>query len=126
MSALGQLIKEYEIESAGSGRYSPPKVTSTEKIPVFGFPIEELISTSYVERQNLTVRMGVRRYTRLTNAFSKKLENHVAATALHFAHYNFVRRHMTLRTSPAMAAGVASTLWDTDDLLSAALDGVRP
>ena len=121
-----QLIKEYEIESAGSGRYSPPKVTSTEKIPVFGFPIEELISTSYVERQNLTVRMGVRRYTRLTNAFSKKLENHVAATALHFAHYNFVRRHMTLRTSPAMAAGVASTLWDTDDLLSAALDGVRP
>lgn len=121
-----QLIKEYEIESAGSGRYSPPKVTSTEKIPVFGFPIEELISTSYVERQNLTVRMGVRRYTRLTNAFSKKLENHIAATALHFAHYNFVRRHQTLRTSPAMAAGVASTLWDTDDLLSAALDGARP
>jgi len=121
-----QLIKSYEVEAAGSGRYSPPKVTSTEKIPVFGFPIEELISTSYVERQNLTVRMGVRRYTRLTNAFSKKLENHIAATALHFAHYNFVRRHQTLRTSPAMAAGVANTLWDTDDLLSAVLDGVRP
>ena len=93
---------------------------------MFGSPVEELVSTSYVERQNLTVRMGVRRYTRLTNAFSKKLESHVAATALHFAHYNFVRRHQTLRTSPAMAAGVANTLWSTDDLVSAALDGVRP
>jgi hypothetical protein len=70
--------------------------------------------------------MGVRRYARLTNGFSKKLENHVAATALHFAHYNLVRRHQTLRCSPAMAAGVASTLWSTEDLLSAVLDGVRP
>jgi hypothetical protein len=73
------------------------------------------------ERQNLTVRMGVRRYTRLTNAFSKKIENHVAATALHFAHYNFVRRHQTLRVSPAMAAGVSATLWDVDDLLNATI-----
>ncbi len=121
-----QLFKSYEIEPAGSGRYSPPKVTGIERIPVFGEPVEELVSTSYVERQNLTVRMGVRRYTRLTNAFSKKLENHVAATALHFAHYNFVRRHQTIRTSPAMAAGVARTLWSTDDLVAAALDGVRP
>ena len=70
--------------------------------------------------------MGVRRYTRLTNAFSKKLENHVAATALHFAHYNFVRRHQTLRCSPAMAAGVATTLWSVGDLLDATLDGARP
>jgi IS1 family transposase len=121
-----QVIKSYEGEAVGPGRYSPPKVTSIEKVPVFGEPEESLVSTSYVERQNLTVRMGVRRYTRLTNAFSKKLENHIAATALHFAHYNFVRRHQTLRTSPAMAAGVAQTLWSTDDLVSAALDGVRP
>ncbi len=121
-----QLFKSYEIENAGSGRYSPPKVTGTEKTPIFGSPIEELVSTSYVERNNLNVRMGVRRYTRLTNAFSKKLENHAAATALHFAHYNFVRIHQTIRTSPAMAAGVSKTLWDLDELVSAALDGVRP
>jgi IS1 family transposase len=121
-----QLIKSYEIEPAGSGRYSPPKVTGIERIPVFGSPIADLVSTSYVERQNLTVRMGVRRYTRLTNAFSKKLENHTAATALHFAHYNFVRRHQTTRVTPAMAAGVAKTMWSTEDLLDAALDGVCP
>ena len=120
-----QVVKSYEGEPIGPGRYSPPKVTGVEKTPIFGAPVEELVSTSYVERQNLTVRMGVRRYTRLTNGFSKKLENHVAATALHFAHYNFVRRHQTLRVTPAMAAGVSSTMWSTDDLLAAALDGVR-
>jgi IS1 family transposase len=117
-----QLHKTYEAEASGPGRYSPPKVTSTEKTPIFGEPVAELVSTSFVERQNLTVRMGVRRYTRLTNAFSKKLENHVAATALHFAHYNFVRRHQTLRVSPAMAAGVSSILWSVGDLLDATLD----
>lgn len=69
--------------------------------------------------------MGVRRYTRLTNAFSKKLDNHIAATALHFAHYNFVRRHQTLRVSPAMASGLSEKLWSTGDLLEAVLDGVR-
>jgi IS1 family transposase len=116
-----QLHKTYEAEPTGPGRYSPPKVIATEKTPVFGEPVTEYVSTSYVERQNLTVRMGVRRYTRLTNAFSKKLENHVAATALHFAHYNFVRRHQTLRVSPAMAAGVESTLWSTSDLLDATI-----
>jgi IS1 family transposase len=116
-----QLHKTYEAEATGPGRYSPPKVIATEKTPVYGSPVEELVSTSYVERQNLTVRMGVRRYTRLTNAFSKKIENHVAATALHFAHYNFVRRHQTLRVSPAMAAGVSATLWDVDDLLNATI-----
>jgi IS1 family transposase len=78
-----QLHKTYEAEATGPGRYSPPKVTATEKTPIFGSSVAELVSTSYVERQNLTVRMGVRRYTRLTNAFSKKLEHHVAATALH-------------------------------------------
>lgn len=118
-----QLHKTYEAEPTGPGRYSPPKVISTEKTPIFGAPIAELVSTSYVERQNLTVRMGVRRYTRLTNAFSKKIENHIAATALHFAHYNFVRQHKTLRTSPAMAAGVSKTLWSTEDLLDATIGG---
>jgi IS1 family transposase len=120
-----QLHKTYEAEATGPGRYSPPKVTATEKTPIFGQPDADLVSTSYVERQNLTVRMGVRRYTRLTNAFSKKIENHVAATALHFAHYNFVRRHQTLRCSPAMAACVETTLWSTGDLLEATLDGAR-
>ncbi len=120
-----QLHKEYEAEPSGPGRYSPPKVVKTEKTPIFGQPIAEHVSTSFIERQNLTVRMGVRRYTRLTNAFSKKFENHVAATALHFAHYNFVRTHKTLRVTPAMAAGVTCTLWSTAELLEAALDGVR-
>ena len=98
----------------------------TEKVPVFGEPVAELVSTSYVERQNLTVRMGVRRYTRLTNAFSKKIENHIAATALHFAHYKLVRRHQTLRITPCMAAGLNQTMWTTGELLEATLDGVRP
>lgn len=116
-----QLHKEYEAEPVGPGRYSPPKVIATEKTPVLGQPVEELVSTSYVERQNLTVRMGVRRYTRLTNAFSKKFEQHVAATALHFAHYNFCRIHKTIRCTPAMAAGVSATLWSVGDLLNATI-----
>jgi hypothetical protein len=116
-----QLHKTYEAEATGPGRYSPPKVTATEKTPVFGFPVEELVSTSYVERQNLTMRMGIRRFTRLTNAHSKKLENH-GAVALHFAHYNLVRIHSTIRCTPAMAAGVESTVWNMGDLLDAALE----
>lgn len=118
-----QLHKTYEAEPTGPGRYSPPKVISTEKTPIFGAPVAELVSTSYVERQNLTVRMGVRRYTRLTNAFSKKIENHIAATALHFAHYNLVRQHKTLRVTPAMAAGVEQTMWSVGDLIDAAIGG---
>jgi IS1 family transposase len=114
-----QLHKTYEAEATGPGRYSPPKVTATEKTPVFGFPVEELVSTSYVERQNLTMRMGIRRFT---NAHSKKLENHGAAVALHFAHYNLVRIHSTIRCTPAMAAGVESTVWNMGDLLDAALE----
>jgi IS1 family transposase len=116
-----QLHKTYEAEAAGPGRYSPPKVTATEKTPIFGLPVEELVSTSYVERNNLTIRMGVRRFTRLTNAHSKKLENHGAAVALHFGHYNLCRIHSTLRVTPAMAAGVTSTVWSLDELVSAAL-----
>jgi IS1 family transposase len=112
-----QLHKTYEAEATGPGLYSPPKVIATEKTPVFGAPVAEFVSTSYVER------MGVLRYTRLTNAFSKKLENHVAATALHFAHYNFVRRHQALRVTPAMAAGVSATRSSVDDVLNATIGG---
>jgi IS1 family transposase len=117
-----QSIKQYEAEPAGFGRYSPPKVIATTKIPICGFPEEDLVSTSYAERQNLTMRTNIRRLTRLTNAFSKKLENHYAATALYFGYYNFVRRHMTLRWTPAMEAGIETTMWELGDLLDAALD----
>jgi IS1 family transposase len=115
------IVKSYESDADGPGRYSPPKVTSTEKTPVFGAPIADLVSTSYVERQNLTMRMQIRRFTRLTNAHSKKLENHGAAIALHFAHYNFCRIHTTIRCTPAMAAGVSPTVWSLGELLEAAL-----
>lgn len=117
-----QVVKTFESDAPSFGGYSPPRVSGVDKTPIFGEPIAELASTSYVERSNLSMRMGMRRFTRLTNGFSKKIENHVAATALYFAHYNFARRHQTLRASPAMAAGVSSTLWGIDDLVSAALD----
>jgi IS1 family transposase len=113
-----QVVKTYEADAVGPGRYSPPKVLSTEKTPIVGAPIAEYVSTSYVERSNLSMRMGMRRFTRLTNAFSKKLENHCAAVALYIAHYNFVRRHTTLRTTPAMAAGIESRMWGLDELLA--------
>lgn len=113
-----QIVKEYEAEPIGPGRYSPPKVSATEKTPIFGAPIAKDVSTSFVERQNLTMRMGMRRFTRLTNGFSKKLENHCAAVALHVAHYNFVRTHRTLRVTPAMAGGVETVAWGIDDLLA--------
>jgi len=115
-----QIVKTYEAEPAGEGRYSPPSVASTEKTPIVGSPVAELVSTSYVERNNLNIRMSTRRFTRLTNAFSKKLENHVAAVALYVAHHNFVRRHTTTRVTPAMAAGVETAMWSMGDLLEAA------
>jgi IS1 family transposase len=118
---FAQVVKSYEAEAIGPGRYSPPKVSSVEKIAVAGEPDMDRASTSYVERQNLTMRMAIRRMTRLTNAFSKKLRNHRAAVALHFAHYNLVRRHQMLRVTPAMAAGVTSEMWTMDRLLDAAL-----
>ncbi|HUI87917.1 MAG TPA: IS1 family transposase [Anaerolineales bacterium] len=117
----GQIVKSYEAEPIGPGRYSPPEVTSVEKYRIWGNPDENLISTSFVERQNLTMRMNIRRLTRLTNAFSKKLENHRAAIALYFAHYNFVREHRTLRTTPAVMAGIESWRWGIDQLLDYAL-----
>jgi hypothetical protein len=87
---------------------------------IFGNPDPKLISTSYVERQNLTMRMHMRRLTRLTNSFSKKLANFEAAVALHFAYYNFVRMHKSLRMTPAMAGGVTDTIWSIRDLVGAA------
>jgi IS1 family transposase len=116
-----RVVKSYEAEATAPGRYSPARVAKMEKVAIIGNPDMSAASTSYVERQNLTMRMGIRRMTRLTNAFSKKLRNHRAATALHFAHYDLVRRHQTLRTTPAMAAGVTDTMWSMEQLLDAAL-----
>ncbi len=113
----GQAVKLYEADPIGPGRYSPPKVVRQDKAVVTGRPDQAHISTSLVERQNLTMRMSIRRFTKLTNAFSKKVENHRAAVALHFAHYNFVRQHQTIRCSPAMAAGVSKHLWTMQELV---------
>ncbi len=101
-------------------RYSPGRLVGLEKIPVLGAPRDQNISTSFVERANLTIRMGNRRFTRLTNGFSKKFENHCFALAIQFTHYNFCRMHKTLRCSPAMAAGLSKTLWSVEDLVSLA------
>lgn len=116
----GQIVKAYEAEPIGPGRYSPPRVVSTDVTTIRGNPDIDHISTSHVERQNLTMRMSMRRFTRLTNAFSKKVENLRAAVGLHFAHYNFVRTHKSLRMTPAMAAGVSSRLWSIEELIERA------
>jgi|CXWL01.1.fsa_nt_gi IS1 family transposase len=116
----GQIVKAYEAEPIGPGRYSPPRVISADKAVIAGSPAPEHISTSHVERQNLTMRMSMRRFTRLTNGFSKKVENLRAAVSLHFAHYNFVRTHKTLRVTPAMAAGVSDRLWSMEELVERA------
>ncbi len=115
-----QCIKEYETEAAGPGRYSPPRVKEITKKVINGQPDTTRISTSYVERSNLTIRMSNRRMTRLTNAFSKKIENHKAAMALHFANYNLCRIHRTLRMTPALAASATDHVWSFDELLDAA------
>ncbi len=111
-----QLVKLYSAENPGPGRYSPPRVSEVISTVIQGNPDPSRICTSYVERQNLTMRMAIRRFTRLTNGFSKKLENLKAALALHFAYYNFVRIHKTLRITPAMAAGVTDRLWELREL----------
>src|ERR1700722_9453270 len=102
----------------GDTRYSPAVCIGAKKKPKIGDPDPDHISTSYVERQNLTMRMQIRRFTRLTNAFSKKIENHVASLAIHYMHYNYVRIHQTLRVTPAMAAGVTDRLWSIQDLVA--------
>lgn len=118
----GVAIKVFEQEGTGvdQHRYSPGKVIGVERAIAAGAPDIDRISTSYVERQNLTMRMAMRRFTRLTNGFSKKLENLRAAVALHFAHYNFCRVHETLRVTPAMAAGLARRVWTIAELIQAA------
>jgi IS1 family transposase len=112
-----QLQKIYGTDPEGEKRYSPTQCVGVKVKQIMGDPDPEHISTSYVERQNLTMRMSMRRFTRLTNAFSKKVENLAAAVALHFMHYNFVRIHQTLRITPAMAAGVTDKLWEVADIV---------
>ena len=115
-----QLIKLYGGETGMKGhekKYSPAECTGIKKTRVEGSPDPKLVSTSHVERQNLTMRMHMRRFTRLTNAFSKKVENHAHAVALHFMYYNFVRVHQTLKVTPAMQAGLTERLWDISDLV---------
>lgn len=111
------LVKLYGADPKGDHRYSPAKCNGTRKQKISGNPDASLISTSYVERQNLTMRMKMRRFTRLTNAFSKKVENHAHAIALHFMHYNFARIHQTLRSTPAMRAGVTDHLWSVEEIV---------
>jgi len=111
------LIKIYGSEPEAEKRYSPAKCVGADKHVVSGHPERKHVSTSYVERQNLTMRMQMRRFTRLTNAFSKKVENHAHAIALHFMHYNFARLHQTLKSTPAMRAGVTDHLWSVEEIV---------
>jgi IS1 family transposase len=113
----GQVVKFYDAEPTGPGRYAPPKVSKVEKEAIWGNPDMHTLGTSIVERQNHNMRMSMRRFTRLTNGFSKKLDNLKGAVALRFAHYNMVRIHRTLRVTPAMAAGVSDRLWTLQELV---------
>lgn len=114
-----QLVKIYgSAPESAKGRYSPAECTGARKEKIEGKPDPAHVSTSYVERNNLTMRMHMRRFTRLTNAFSKKVENHSYAVALHMMYYNFVRVHSKLRMSPAMAAGIAKRLWEVADIVA--------
>jgi len=112
-----KLIKIYGEGPVSAGRYSPAECTGIIKERMMGNPDPKHISTSYVERQNLTMRMSMRRFTRLTNAFSKKIENHAHMVALYTVWYNFVRMHKTLKCSPAMAAGLTTTLWEMEKIV---------
>ena len=111
------LIKNYAAPRESEVRYSPPVCVSATPQVQCGNPEPRHVSTSYVERQNLTMRMQMRRFTRLTNAFSKRLQNHKYAVALHYFHYNFIRRHMTLKTTPALHAGIADRVWTMVDFV---------
>ena len=110
-----QLIKVYG-GSQDEVRYSPAECIGCERVRVMGGPDPRYISTSYVERQNLSMRMGMRRFTRLTNGFSKKIENHIYAVALFYMHYNFCRIHKTLRCTPAMEAGITDHVWSIEEI----------
>jgi hypothetical protein len=112
------LVKIYgRVSEQGEVRYSPAQCMGAKKAVISGSPEKMHISTSHTERQNLTMRMQMRRFTRLTNAFSKKIENHEAAIALHYMHYNFARIHQTLRVTPAMAAGVSDHVWSLEEIV---------
>ncbi len=115
---FGQLIKIYASPREKQQRYSPAPMIKAIQVPVSGNPDTDRICTSHVERFNLTLRMGIRRFTRLTNAFSKKMENHKAAIALHLAYYNFCRIHQSLRVTPAMEAGITEHVWTIAEMLS--------
>jgi len=113
------LVKIYGTSpDSAKGRYSPAECIGATKTPIVGGPDPKHISTSYAERANLTMRMSMRRFTRLTNGFSKKVENHAHAVALHMMYYNFVRIHKTLKVTPAMAAGVTDRLWEVADMVT--------
>jgi IS1 family transposase len=114
----GQLVKVYGKDPKDDSRYSPAECVSADRVTMWGAPEEKHISTSFVERQNLTMRMSMRRFTRLTNAFSKKLENHIHSVNLFYMHYNFVRIHQSLRVTPAMEAGITNRLWSIWDIVA--------
>jgi IS1 family transposase len=111
------LVKLYGNDRETEARYSPAECIGCRKVEISGRPERESISTSYVERQNLTMRMQMRRFTRLTNAHSKKIENTAYALSLHFVHYNFARVHQTLRVTPAMEAGIADHIWSIEEIV---------
>ncbi|MHB8526763.1 MAG: IS1 family transposase [Candidatus Acidiferrales bacterium] len=111
------LVKMYGKDEADT-RYSPPECISCREVEISGRPDPKHISTSMIERQNLTMRMHMRRFTRLTNAFSKKVENHIASIAIHYMHYNFCRVHQTLRVTPAMEAGITDHVWSVTELVN--------
>jgi IS1 family transposase len=119
-----QIVKSYASNKPlpGEQRYSPPKIKSLKKQVISGMPEPKRISTSYVERSNLTTRMHCRRLTRLTNAFSKKWENLTAAVGLHFGYYNLVKMHISVKMTPAMALGVTPSMWTVHDLVDRALE----
>ena len=113
-----QLVKVYGNDPEGQKRYSPAQCLGTQRVEVIGDPDPRHISTSFIERQNLTMRMQMRRFTRLTNAFSKKIENHMHMVALFYMWYNFGRVHQTLRVTPAMEAGLSSHVWSVQEIIS--------
>jgi len=112
------LVKIYGSDSANETRYSPAECIDFKPIAITGRPDPKHISTSYIERQNLTMRMHMRRFTRLTNAHSKKIENHIASIAIHYMYYNFCRIHETLRVTPAMEAGISDHVWCIEEMIS--------
>jgi len=120
ITGFAQLIKVYRASQEGEARYSPAEVASVEVVPVAGQPDPERICTSIVERSNLSLRMGLRRFTRLTNGFSRKWENHWAAVVLWYTYYNFCKTHKSIRMTPAMAAGVSDHVWTVRELLESA------